>query len=305
VIKDQYGTFEYEKDPDGYKKARKRQQNRESALRARDKRINKLGSIESKLKRIEDKSTKLEKENLVLKAEKQQLQDQVTNLLSIIKAFGQHKRFKTGENIEVVWGNESEKVTDEENKESTNHLSESNNLVEEMDKGDFDIPSPFDDQGEQISPKVYSPEKSFLKLVREDKDSIFAQDDDNNSGFGDVFQKGMMLSLTILMCMIACLTGFSISSTIAETTQKLWTQWSASANPFGFRSAESKILMTHPIEPHYEAESFSLVNIGITWWTIFLVLTISVILIKRPLFQMYYKFFNLIVGPVKQVAKSD
>lgn len=52
IIVDQYGTFEYDKDPEGYKKARKRQQNRESALRARDKRANKMETVESRLGKI-------------------------------------------------------------------------------------------------------------------------------------------------------------------------------------------------------------------------------------------------------------
>lgn len=46
VIVDQYGVFEFDKDPEGYKRARKRQQNRESALRARDKRTHKMETVE-------------------------------------------------------------------------------------------------------------------------------------------------------------------------------------------------------------------------------------------------------------------
>lgn len=110
VIIDQYGTFEYDKDPEGYKKARKRQQNRESALRARDKRTTKMECIETTLDKIKAKSTNLEKENLVLKAEKRQLQDQIKNLLSIITSFGQSKRFKVSEQEELGDNKSSENV---------------------------------------------------------------------------------------------------------------------------------------------------------------------------------------------------
>lgn len=115
VIVDQYGTFEYDKDPEGYKKARKRQQNRESALRARDKRVNKMESVEQNLTQIKSRSTNLEKENLILKAEKKQLQDQVQNLLSIITSFGGMKRFKTREESPEPINN-SQKVHSVENR---------------------------------------------------------------------------------------------------------------------------------------------------------------------------------------------
>ena len=42
VIIDQFGTFEYDKDPAAYKKARKRQQNRESAYRARSRKLTQI-----------------------------------------------------------------------------------------------------------------------------------------------------------------------------------------------------------------------------------------------------------------------
>jgi hypothetical protein len=61
VIVDQYGVFEFDKDPDGYKKARKRQQNRESALRARDKRVMKMETVEARFERLKKKSEVLEK----------------------------------------------------------------------------------------------------------------------------------------------------------------------------------------------------------------------------------------------------
>jgi hypothetical protein len=183
VIIDQYGVFEYDKDSEGYKKARKRQQNRESALRARDKRASKMENVESNLDDIKSKSTNLEKENLVLKAEKRQLQDQVKNLLSIICSFGQNKRFKTGEKDEIS-----------EFKSHDNIIStDAVNDVKESAEIDFDIS---DSNSVNMSPRGASPEKTMLKLMRKDQDSIFNQEDNS---YGDLFQKGMMLSLTIVM----------------------------------------------------------------------------------------------------------
>jgi len=197
TIIDQYGTFEYDKDPDGYKKARKRQQNRESALRARDKRVNKMESFETTLDKIKQKSTNLEKENLVLKAEKRQLQDQVKNLLSLLTSFGQNKRFKTKEAEEITDIKSSENMV---STEVPMELKEPSEL--ELDLDD-------DNDSVQLSPKASSPEQTMLRLIRKDQSSLFDQDDSN--GYGDLFQKGMMLSLTIVMCMILCLTGFSVT----------------------------------------------------------------------------------------------
>lgn len=123
VIIDQYGTFEYDKDPEGYKKARKRQQNRESALRARDKRASKMECVETTLDKIKAKSTNLEKENLVLKAEKRQLQDQIKNLLSIITSFGQTKRLSTQTSHDVKRFKVSEQDELADNKSSENVVS--------------------------------------------------------------------------------------------------------------------------------------------------------------------------------------
>jgi hypothetical protein len=182
VIVDQYGVFEYDKDPEGYKRARKRQQNRESALRARDKRTHKMETVEVRLIRIEKNATNLEKENLVLKAEKQQLQDQVKNLLSLLTSFGQNKRFKTGEMEELG------------DKTSTDNMISSESPIEIKEPSEFDYQQS-DYNSVDLSPRNGSPEKQMLKLMRSD-DSLFDQEE---GGYGDLFQKGMMLSLTIVM----------------------------------------------------------------------------------------------------------
>ena len=44
--------------------------------------------------------------------------------------------------------------------------------------------------------------------MRNNNDSIFDQEE---GGFGDLLQKGLMLSLTVVMCMVLCLTGYSVS----------------------------------------------------------------------------------------------
>lgn len=164
VIIDQYGTFEYDKDPEGYKKARKRQQNRESALRARDKRANKMESFETTLDKIKAKSTNLEKENLVLKAEKRQLQDQVKNLLSIITSFGQNKRFKAEEAEELI-----------DNKSSENMVS-TDVPIDIKEPSEFELD---DNLSVHLSPKASSPEQTMLRLIRKDQDSLFDQEDNN------------------------------------------------------------------------------------------------------------------------------
>ena len=178
IIVDQYGVFEFDKDPDGYKKARKRQQNRESALRARDKRVMKMETVETRLERIKQRSENLEKENMVLKAEKQQLQDQVKNLMSLLTSFGHNKRFKTGEKEELY----------DLNIENNNNILDISNHREAED-----ISQNID---EEIigSPRNNSPEKTMLKLIRGNDDSIF----DENS-FGSLIHKGIMMSLTIIM----------------------------------------------------------------------------------------------------------
>lgn len=285
VIIDQYGTFEYDKDPEGYKKARKRQQNRESALRARDKRTTKMECIETTLDKIKAKSTNLEKENLVLKAEKRQLQDQIKNLLSIITSFGQSKRFKVSEQEELG-----------DNKSSENVVS-TDVPIDAKESLDWDLD--FSDQNSvQLSPRPTSPEKQMLRLMRKDQDSIFNQDD---SSYGDLFQKGMMLSLTIVMCMILCLTGFSISDHYYSSSYEMWTTCKASRIPFEFKSAESKTLMSHPLEPHYEYnggyESVSGTTLLLNIWVgVFMVMLFCTLMFKK---QQYF-FYNLITSPLRR-----
>lgn len=128
-----------------------------------------------------------------MKAEKKQLQDQVQNLLSIITSFGQHKRFKT---TETGLLGESIKDLSVENK-STDKEGESGAVTEEKDLVYLD--QEFEEyESLDLSQKGDQPEKTFLKLIRKSEDSLFEQDE-RGSNNGDLFQKGMMLSLTIVM----------------------------------------------------------------------------------------------------------
>ncbi|CAI2371595.1 unnamed protein product [Moneuplotes crassus] len=286
VIRDQYGVFEYDKDPEGYKKARKRQQNRESALRARDKRANKMETVESRLQKIEDKSSKMEKENMVLKAEKRQLQDQVQNLLSIITSFGANKRFKTGEKEEFVRKEESNIISTDTPDEAKNEL--------ELDFDEKDI-----DDSQSFTDKNNSPEETMLKLIRNNNDSIFAQEE---GGFGDMLQKGLMLSLTIVMCMVMCLTGYSVSESYYIDSTQLCTTCSNPRVPFELKPIESRVKMSHLNEPHYiDQTPVSDCNFLFNLWIgVFCIMMLLTFLFKR---QQYF-FYNLITSPLRRSARK-
>lgn len=296
IIKDQYGTFEYDKDPDGYKKARKRKQNRESALRARDKRVTKMVSVERTLTDIQYKSESLEKENLILKAEKKQLQNQVQNLLSIITSFGGSKRFKTSEMTEV----KVDSVVNTNNKnEVTGSNSESTELLQDSKWSNLNCS---DDNNQEmqaefepisLSPKGRNPEKTMLKLYRgeNNEDSLFGQAENDNF-YGDVFKKGLMFSLTIVMCMILWLTGFSVSNSIYDYNQKICSTCQVPRTPFEVRSTEIKTLMTHPDELHYEYNGVyepvsSRQFIMHTWIGVFFVMVFAAFLFRKSIFPIY------------------
>ena len=274
IIVDQYGVFEFDKDPDGYKKARKRQQNRESALRARDKRVMKMETVETRLERIKQRSENLEKENMVLKAEKQQLQDQVKNLMSLLTSFGHNKRFKTGEKEELY----------DLNIENNNNILDISNHREAED-----ISQNID---EEIigSPRNNSPEKTMLKLIRGNDDSIF----DENS-FGSLIHKGIMMSLTIIMWMILCLTGYAVTENYYSVSHNLWNTCNAPRNPFdALKMTESKSQMSHPLVPHFDSEELHMKDsfgniVMIAWLLAFLSLTILSIVFRGQQFKIYNK----------------
>jgi len=52
VIKDKNGVFTYEEDPERYKKARKRLQNRESAIRNRNKKREEVDELEDVVRKL-------------------------------------------------------------------------------------------------------------------------------------------------------------------------------------------------------------------------------------------------------------
>ena len=278
TIIDQYGVFEFDKDPEGYKKARKRQQNRESALRARDKRVMKMETVETRLERIKQKSEYLEKENMVLKAEKQQLQDQVKNLMSLLTSFGHNKRFKTGEKEEL---------------EDLNNDLKINNLIE------MEELSENDDDKIVGSPKHKNPEKTMLKLIRNNDESMF--DENSLSGF---LHKGIMLSLTIVICMILCLTGFSLTENYYANSFKMCDTCNAPINPFdALKLTESKSQMSHPLEPHlhhddlptHQVFTFNLISL---WMVLFLILAGSSLIFRKQ----QYKIYNYVLSPWRRLT---
>ena len=78
-------TYYEEKDPVEYRKAKKRIQNRESALRMKKLRENNASKTEEELLKLRDDNEKLIKENISLKKEKMFLIEQIKFMQKIIK----------------------------------------------------------------------------------------------------------------------------------------------------------------------------------------------------------------------------
>lgn len=85
AIEDKQGTFSYEQNPSLYKKARKRLQNRESAVRSRQKKKQEVEVLEEQLRKMAESKAAVESANEELKRQnkyweelfsKQQLQSQ-------------------------------------------------------------------------------------------------------------------------------------------------------------------------------------------------------------------------------------
>ena len=70
VIQDSTGIYDYDKDPVEYKKARKRMQNWESALKQRFYKMYQIGALSTELSTAKTQVEELQKKNEVLEAEK-------------------------------------------------------------------------------------------------------------------------------------------------------------------------------------------------------------------------------------------
>lgn len=85
AIYDKNGVIlNYDHNPDEYKKARKRIQNRESAIRARHKKKRYFTEIEVKMDELENDNKRLSTENAALVAEKKILLDQLEYFKSLV-----------------------------------------------------------------------------------------------------------------------------------------------------------------------------------------------------------------------------
>jgi cell division protein FtsB len=73
LIADKNGVFSYIDNPEEYKKARKRLQNRESAVRSRMRKRNYMDELEQQLQEQQDERERLEEENERLRRENQEL----------------------------------------------------------------------------------------------------------------------------------------------------------------------------------------------------------------------------------------
>lgn len=67
AIIDRAGIIKFEEDPEQYKKARKRLQNRESAVRSRFKKREEVETLEMIVRKLEQEKAMMELENLKLK----------------------------------------------------------------------------------------------------------------------------------------------------------------------------------------------------------------------------------------------
>ena len=78
VIYDKNGmSINYDQDPNEYKRARKRIQNRESAIRSRNRKKVYFTDLEVRVEQLEEENKRLTTENSTLKAEKRLLADQL------------------------------------------------------------------------------------------------------------------------------------------------------------------------------------------------------------------------------------
>ena len=91
-------TYKEEEDPISYRKAKKRIQNRESALRMKKLKENNSNRIEEEINRLKDYNIKLINENISLKKEKMFLIEQIKFMQKIIKE--SNLEFKLKNNID-------------------------------------------------------------------------------------------------------------------------------------------------------------------------------------------------------------
>lgn len=63
AIIDRSGAYDYAADPQNYKKARKRLQNRESAVRSRLKKRNEMEVLEEQVRKLEEQKAAVESAN--------------------------------------------------------------------------------------------------------------------------------------------------------------------------------------------------------------------------------------------------
>jgi predicted ribosome quality control (RQC) complex YloA/Tae2 family protein len=198
------------------------------ALRTRSKKSTKIDTLTNKIKNLESKSTNLEQQNTKLKTDKQALEQQVQELLSILNKVKSgdadsdlHKRFKTSEfGEQPAEPNESGSVTDKadplsdsssfpcEGEESELFsLAEDQSGVVKIDNwlNQNDILNQVVDSNEksskatQLIEKNENLDKFMLKRENDDQDvlgSIFGD------SVGNFFSQASMLSLTVVMCLI-------------------------------------------------------------------------------------------------------
>lgn len=85
IVYDKNGmALDYDNNPNEYKKARKRIQNRESAIRSRQRKKNYFSELEVQMEELEEENKRLNTENVTLKAEKKLLVDQLEYFKALV-----------------------------------------------------------------------------------------------------------------------------------------------------------------------------------------------------------------------------
>ena len=180
-------TIQYDEDPNEYKKARKRIQNRESAIRSRNRKKQYFTELEVKLEKLETDNKKLLTENATLKAEKRLLSEQL-------------------EYFKLLVGNMNGTAS---SKGSTfSHARDNNSHIESYD-GEKDIlvePNYDLRQGELPHIGNYQRPMAKMKIDTEANERLVLsrKDEDSYSNTAGLF------FLAIVMC-ILCLTSLAMS----------------------------------------------------------------------------------------------
>ena len=189
VIYDKNGmVLNYDEDPNEYKKARKRIQNRESAIRARNRKKNYFSELEVRVEQLEDDNKRLVTENAALTAEKRILSEQLEYFKSLV-----------GNNMGGVFSSKGSTVSHARDTNSQNESFDEEKDIEaepnyEVKQGELPIIGNY--QRPKTKTRIDTTENDRFVIARKDENSV-------SSTAGLFF-------LAIVMCVL-CLTSLTLS----------------------------------------------------------------------------------------------